>query len=748
MSAAADRNLLFGVLALQMDFITQDALVNAMHSWVLNKDKPLGDILLSQGALAADDRNLLDALIRRHLEKHGNDAQKSLSVLNNASVVRQDLEEFADPELDASLAHIPATWGTQGSGTGTRHSGAGVRVETEDPYPTRYGSVPPSSLAGGRFRLLRPLARGGLGAVSVAHDEELHREVALKEIRQEYVDHPESRTRFLREAEITGRLEHPGIVPVYSLGTHADGRPYYAMRLIRGESFKEAIERFHQGDLPGQDVAERTLVFHQLLRRFIDACQAVAYAHSQGVLHRDLKPENIMLGPYGETLVVDWGLAKVLRREEMGSAPCEALPPLGANELPYTRAGAVFGTFQYMSPEQAAGRTDRVGAASDVYSLGATLYCLLTGRPPFTDTDAAVIVNKIQAGEFPPPRKIKGWISPPLEAVCLEAMALQPEDRYQSPLGLVDDLIRLFHGKPISAQAALAARVRFEQCFTPELAEQIAAQPNLLEGREAEITLLFAGIQDFSRISERLGPHHTFQFVRDVMDTLSESVHTHDGAVVDCIGDEVMAMWGAPVTQANHAALACRAALSMLDRVSGLKERWEGVLGLPPRLAIGIHTGNAQVGSTGSHRSFKYGPLGNAVAITSGLKAATKHLRTSLLMSGATRAQLGDSFTTRRLCDVRIAEVPVPLQLHELVPDYSPGWSELATRYGEALLLFEQTEFHRASRVLGELLTAFPDDGPSLVLMARTANAMVGGSLHPGMGRAAGPDQVWELPAK
>src|SRR5262249_31401187 len=132
------------------------------------------------------------------------------------------------------------------------------------------------------------------------------------EIQDSHADHPESRTRFVLEAEITGALEHPGIVPVYGLGTYPDGRPYYAMRFIRGDSLQEAIKRFHEAEGPARDPGERALALRGLLRRFVDVCQAVAYAHSRGVIHRDLKPGNVMLGQFGETLVVDWGLAKPL----------------------------------------------------------------------------------------------------------------------------------------------------------------------------------------------------------------------------------------------------------------------------------------------------------------------------------------------------------------------------------------------------------------------------------------------------
>ncbi len=180
---------------------------------------------------------------------------------------------------------------------------------------------------GVRYRVLRSHARGGLGEVFVALDTEVGREVALKEIQDEFADDPASQGRFLREAEVNGRLEHPSIVPVYGLGRHADGRPYYAMRFIRGESLDAAARRFHEaasggrqppGDDPnrGADAprspVERNLEFRQLLTRFIAVCNAVAYAHSRGGLHRDIKPANVMLGKFGETLLVDWGLAKVM----------------------------------------------------------------------------------------------------------------------------------------------------------------------------------------------------------------------------------------------------------------------------------------------------------------------------------------------------------------------------------------------------------------------------------------------------
>ena len=279
--------------------------------------------------------------------------------------------------------------------------------------------------------------------------------MALKRIKLDHAADQDKRARFVVEAEITGRLEHPGIVPVYGLGTYDDGRPFYAMRFIRGDNLKSAIEQFHQAEEKGRDPGERNLALLKLLRRFLDVCNAIDYAHSRGVLHRDLKPGNIMLGKFGETLVVDWGLAKSVGRPE--AAPASAtlddrtLVPQSGSDLRGTELGARLGTPAYMSPEQAAGRIDDLGPASDVYSLGATLYCLLTGRAPFNDQDLAELLRKVERGDFPPPRKLKGWIDPALEAICLKAMATEPAERYRTPRALADDVEHWLADEPVSA---------------------------------------------------------------------------------------------------------------------------------------------------------------------------------------------------------------------------------------------------------------------------------------------------------
>ena len=432
----SDRNLLFGVLALQMDFITRDALIAAMNAWVLEKGKPLGQILVERRDLDEQDFALLDPLVAKHVERHGGDPERSLESLTSVSWLRHDLLGVVDPEVNATVARLGA-----------------APDGKVDPEETATLSVGAPSSAGQRFRILRLHDSGGLGEVYVARDEELNREVALKQIKGRYADHPESRSRFLLEAEVTGGLEHPGIVPVYGLGHYPDGRPFYAMRFIRGDSLKEAIERFHQADgQPGRDPGERALALRQLLRRFVDVCNAVAYAHSRGVLHRDLKPGNVMLGPYGETLVVDWGLAKPMGRPEGVARSAEGtLRPSSGSGLTPTQMGAAVGTPPFMSPEQAAGKLDELGPASDVYSLGAMLYSLLTGRAPFTDADLGDVLRKVEAGAFPPPRQVNRTVPPALEAACLKAMAKEPGSRYLSPKALADEIEHWLGDEPVAA---------------------------------------------------------------------------------------------------------------------------------------------------------------------------------------------------------------------------------------------------------------------------------------------------------
>jgi serine/threonine-protein kinase len=365
------------------------------------------------------------------VKQHGGDPEASLAAVSSLGSVRDDLGRLDDTDLQASLV-----------AAASRSAGPGKEEATANDTPS-------SRRAGGRFRILRFHREGGLGRVYVARDEELGREVALKEIHPDKADAADLRGRFVLEAEINGGLEHPGIVPVYSLGTYEDGRPFYAMRFVEGDSLKEAIEAYHkEHPQPDPDAIE----FRKLLGRFVDVCEAIAFAHSKGVLHRDLKPHNVMLGRYGETLLIDWGLAKATgRREPAGpdaAGKATLVPPSGSGHAPTI---GVLGSPPYMSPEQAAGAVDSLGPATDVYGLGAILFALLTGEPPAEGKTTGEILDRVRRGDIRTPRSLNPHIPRALEEICLKAISANPGKRYSAAIALAEDVERWLAGEPVAA---------------------------------------------------------------------------------------------------------------------------------------------------------------------------------------------------------------------------------------------------------------------------------------------------------
>jgi eukaryotic-like serine/threonine-protein kinase len=274
--------------------------------------------------------------------------------------------------------------------------------------------------SGTKYTFVKELARGGMGTVYLAEDTELNRQVAIKVLSTPEMTE-DLRRRMIREAQIIARLEHPGIVPVHDVGVMPDGRVFYAMKFVRGERLDE--------------YAASTSSTKERLRKFQAVCDAVAFAHAHGVIHRDLKPQNIMIGSFGEVLVLDWGVAKILRDEVSSEADTLMLPPAGANKLSDTAHGTVIGTRQYMSPEQARGEIDQLDERSDIYSLGAVFYFLLTDQAPNDDR----------------PRTLNPKVSKRAEAICLKAMARDRANRYASAAEMSADVSRLLDAEPVSA---------------------------------------------------------------------------------------------------------------------------------------------------------------------------------------------------------------------------------------------------------------------------------------------------------
>ena len=431
MPTLTDRDLRVASLGITLGWLSREPVERELQGSGAGR---MSDRLVAAGVLDSAHAEILEELVDRSAASRGEPARPGIDLLTDIADLLGSVLPRSGSDATVSLA------------------------------PT--GTAPPPGAATpgieGRFRILRPHAAGGLGEVSVAEDRQLNREVALKEIRRRFADDPASRIRFLLEAEITGGLEHPGIVPVYGLGSHPDGRPFYAMRFIRGDSLKEAIDRFHGARAPGATPDYAGVEFRGLLGRFVDVCQAIAYAHSRGVLHRDLKPGNVMLGKYGETLVVDWGLARPAGGDAGAVAGVESpLRPASASGHDLTVAGSAIGTPAYMPPEQAAGKLDTLGPHSDVYSLGATLYCILTGRPPVVGESAGGVLDAVRKGDIPRPRSLLPAIPASLEAICLKALALEPSARYRSAAELAADVERALADEPVTAwREPLAARAR------------------------------------------------------------------------------------------------------------------------------------------------------------------------------------------------------------------------------------------------------------------------------------------------
>ncbi|HEY7330970.1 MAG TPA: PAS domain S-box protein [Gemmataceae bacterium] len=401
-----DRNLLFGVLALQADLIDTQQFVEICSLWSTRKNVLLADLLLERGWIVPADKEHVDYLLERKLHKHGDDIGAGLATVSDD--VKRSLSVVNDPDIQRSLAAVR-------------------KPRISDPNATIDHVV----VSRPRYSRTCLHASGGIGQVWLAHDSALGRDVALKEIRPERRDDRDIQARFLQEARITGQLEHPGVVSVYELSRgEQDRRPFYTMRFVKGRTLSEAAQAYHVKRLAGQADALDLL---RLLNAFVAICNTVAYAHSRGIVHRDLKGQNIVLGDFGEVVVLDWGLAKFLHHPET-----EAKGSLASKEIEYpgdsnlTIQGQTVGTPAYMAPEQAEGRPDLIDFRTDVYGLGAILYEILTGQPPFTGRDTREVLRKVQEEEPIAPSLLCAETPPALERACLRALAKKPSDRYTS----------------------------------------------------------------------------------------------------------------------------------------------------------------------------------------------------------------------------------------------------------------------------------------------------------------------------
>jgi serine/threonine protein kinase/formylglycine-generating enzyme required for sulfatase activity len=304
----------------------------------------------------------------------------------------------------------------------------------------------------GRYAVDKPLAQGGMGAVLLIKDGDFQRPAAMKVMLSQYAKSPEAMERFLAEAQVTAQLEHPNIVPIHDLGIMEDGTVYFTMKFIEGESLGAVAKRLKSDDpeVAGKTRAEWT--DERILLTFLKVLDGMSYAHAKGVVHRDIKPDNIMLGGHGEVLVVDWGIAKVLGRDELGHTQDVVHLRDGGDAFSMTREGSAMGTLYYMPPEQARGERLAIDARSDVYALGATLFELLTLKRPVSGSTAADIIAKVVNGEVMQAKEARPDLNDDLAAIVMKSLAFQPDRRYLRCSDFADDIRSFLAGQAVQAR--------------------------------------------------------------------------------------------------------------------------------------------------------------------------------------------------------------------------------------------------------------------------------------------------------
>ncbi|MEW5740360.1 MAG: serine/threonine-protein kinase [Myxococcota bacterium] len=420
-----DRDLLCALFAQQLGLATADAIFRAGNQWLARRDAGarLSDELVSSGVLSEAAARLVEGLVDEALALSDGDALATLQSL--------------PPKVQASLSSLSAT---------LRRGGTNPDISF-DSLESPENVVPE---ARGRYTEdVGPdgqpveLGRGGVGRVIVVRDHVLQREVAMKELLRDITTSTRYDTlhihgleaRFLREARVTGQLEHPAVVPVYELGRRKDGTLYFTMQRVKGRTLAQAVA--DAGTLEGR------LAF---VPDLLTVCRAIAAAHHRGVIHRDLKPQNIMLGARGETFVMDWGLARVLGRRESSERPISLAPDLTHG----TDAGPV-GTPSYMSPEQAWGEREQIDAKSDVWGLGALLFEVLCARAPFVGASPWDVLAEVRSSPAPKVATVCPDAPPELAAICDRALERKKEDRYESAEAMAKDLEAWLAGERVSA---------------------------------------------------------------------------------------------------------------------------------------------------------------------------------------------------------------------------------------------------------------------------------------------------------
>lgn len=432
MNPSSDKNLLFALIAYHNGYINMEQFFEAAAVWNGEPNRELGEILVEKKFLDEVERFNIQGILEDRLRRQdGVDDTLSFIIENGSVPEGKTLPEDWRGKIDTITNVIRDKNPPNRPNFDTTEANPGIH----------------------RYIIRKTLGHGGQGYVWEAIDTELNRRVAIKNIVPSLSSDPLHQELLIDEARKTGKLGHPGVPPVFDIGRDADGKPFFTMQLIRGKKLSESYETLKYESISRSEFVNQ---IRPLLRHLIAACNTIEFAFDkEAVIHRDLKPANIMVNRYGETVVMDWGMGKIISdpsqiNDDASSVLFIPITHTSSSDEK-TSAGTIKGTVNYMSPEQARAENDKLDHRTDVYGLGAILYWILTGQAPHKRSRDSL--PDIQKNRFPTPSQARPSLSipPEIEAICLKAMASEPEDRYQKAGQMAEDLENFIAGEPVVA---------------------------------------------------------------------------------------------------------------------------------------------------------------------------------------------------------------------------------------------------------------------------------------------------------
>lgn len=598
----ADHELLFGVLAVQLGFAEPSQIMACAGAWSVDPSRGLADRLEGEAIISNERRTMLEHLVSEAVKAHGNDINRTMADFGGEDAVFQS--------FGGSLFQTTCT---ETAESGSPSFEIFDIDKLDDPYlttlehPGRYEYIDISS---GDVSADKTSARFGKGDISEAflvYDVHLCRNVVCKELPhdhefEESERYASKKAYFLRSARITSQLEHPNIVPIHELGHRLDGSLYYTTKFIEGRTLEDILK--------GCGSLEERM---GLLDHYISLCQAVSYAHSRGVIHRDLKPENVMMGEFGETVLIYWGIA-MLKKNEAGETRQERkihlVDDIGIGLEP---EGIVIGTPEYMSPEQARGQN--LDEQSDIWALGAILYEILTGKMPFGPNDEAVeILRDIISKDPQTPTQINPSIPETLSALTMRSLSKEKEARPGSVNQIIQELEEF--RKTRRKKQAEQMEAILHQYLSPVVIEKLkrGVENPELELATRNMTIMFVSIQDFINLIEEF-PIEEFVdgFLSPYFQLAVSTIESYGGDVNKFLGEDLLVIFEDDRTEKTPQFRALECAFKLQEKFHDFNESQRVAQYGCPGIRIGINCGEVTIGNFGCSKRMDYSVLGETV---------------------------------------------------------------------------------------------------------------------------------------